>query len=255
VNSINSYQHDKNSEISYLGSLISAFGAQSGLSADESIKRIYARYSELEKKRSNVLQTTTDDVDGYRQLCLKVHAFLYRDILYNAGKIRLGSDPNGGNVYFGGIAQRTMRDKFVGTRPELIERELDEAFSILFDEKYNYIERSIRFYAEFVAIHPFYDANGRISRYIIDVYLQHHRHYVDWQSINKSHGKFLRKLNYCHSVRTKYKQYLYQLNLDSDIYARKDAYWKSVREQYIGYLLSFWTKFVLTLPDSEIYEP
>ena len=59
MNSINSYQHDKNSEISYLELLISAFGTQSSLSAEESIKRIYARYSELEKKRSNVLQKTT----------------------------------------------------------------------------------------------------------------------------------------------------------------------------------------------------
>ncbi|MGB7415201.1 MAG: Fic family protein [Thermosynechococcaceae cyanobacterium] len=221
--------------------------------AEELIKRIYDRYRELEKKRSNVLKTTTYNADGYHELCLKVHVFLYQGILSNAGKIRLDSDPNGGNVYFGGIAQRTMKDKFSGTRPELIAIELDEAFSILFDEKYNYIEKSIRFYAEFVAIHPFYDANGRIGRYIVDVYLQNHRHYVDWQSIYKIHGKFLRKLNYCHSVRTQYKQCLYQLNLDSDIYTYKDDYWRSVREKYIGYLLSFWKKFVLTLPDNETY--
>jgi len=247
VNSRNNYQHDKNAEISYLESLISSFGTQFDLGAEEAIKRIYARYGELEKKRSNVLSTVPNNVDGYHRLCLKVHDFLYRGILDNAGQVRQSSDPNAGNVYFGGIAPRTMRDKFVGTRPELITSELNEAFSILFNEAYSYQERSIRFYADFVAIHPFYDANGRIGRYIIDVYLQKHFHYVDWQSINKSHGKFLRKLNYCHSVRTKYKECLDQINLDLDINTHKQAYWKSVREKYIGYLLNFWTKFVFKL--------
>jgi fido (protein-threonine AMPylation protein) len=251
VNSNNIYQHDKNAEISYLNSLISSFNPQSGFRGDDAIKRVYARYSELEKKRTSVLNSTIDNVNGYYQLCLKVHNFLYKDILSNAGKIRQSDDPNGGNVYFGGIAQRTMKDKFVGTKPELIKTELDEAFSILFDKKYNYTERSIRFYAEFVAIHPFYDANGRISRYSIDLYLQNHNYYVDWQSINISHCKFLRKLNYCHSVRRRYKQYLSQLNLGTDIHSHKDVYWELVKEKYISYLINFWTKFVLALPDIE----
>ncbi len=247
MNSKNNYHHDRNAEISYLKSLIVSFGAKASLQAEEETKRIYARYSELEKKRSNILSTVSNNADGYHQLCLKVHSFLYCGILDNAGRVRQSSDPNGGNVYFGGIAQRTMRNKFIGTRPELITSELNEAFLILFNEEYSYRERAIRFYSDFVAIHPFYDANGRIGRYIIDVYLQSHHHYVDWQSINKIHGKFLRKLNYCHSVRTKYKECLEQINSDSNIDKFKAAYWKSIREKYIGYLLSFWTKFVFEL--------
>ena len=247
MNSKNNYHHDRNAEISYLKSLIASFGTQASLQAEEEIKRIYARYSELEKKRSNVLSTVSNNVDGNHQLCLKVHSFLYWDILDNAGQFRRSSDPNGGNVYFGGNAQRTMRAKFVGTKPELITSELNNAFLILFNEEYSYQERSIRFYADFVAIHPFYDANGRIGRYIIDVYLQSHLHYVDWQSIDIIHSKFLRKLNYCHSVRIKYKECLEQINLDSNVNTYKAAYWKSIREKYIGYLLSFWTKFVFEL--------
>ena len=247
MNSQSSYQHDRNAEILYLELLISDFGTQPNLRAEEEIKRIYARYNELEKKRSRILNTVSNNVNRYHQLCLGVHNFLYRGILKNAGQVRKSSDPNSGQVYFGGIDPRTMRDKFTGTQPELIIPELNEAFSILFNQEYDYRERSIRFYADFVAIHPFYDANGRIGRYIIDVYLQRQNHYVDWQSINKSHGKLLRKLNYCHSVRTKYKECLEAINSDSDIKANKIAYWKSIREKYIGYLLNFWKKFVFKL--------
>ncbi len=251
MKSQNSYQHDRNAEISYLEKLISSYGTQFNRQAEEAIRIIYVRFSELEKKRSDVLRSITDDVNGYSQLCLKVHAFLYQDILGNAGQIRQSSDPNGGNVYFGGIAQRTMRDKFIGTEPEFIKLELDEAFSILFSNEYDYPERSIRFYAEFVAIHPFDDANGRIGRYIVDTYLQYHRYYVDWQSINKSHGKFLRKLNYCHSVRAKYKEYLARSDADLRNHENKVAYWKSIKEKYVAYLLNFWSQFIDSISNIE----
>jgi fido (protein-threonine AMPylation protein) len=251
VKSRSSYQHDRNVEIFYLKELISSFGTQCDLQAEEAIKIIYARFSELEKKRSDVLRSITNDVNGYYQLCLKVHAFLYQDILGNAGQIRQSGDPNGGNVYFGGIAQRTMKDKFIGTEPEFIKLELYEAFSIFFNKQYDYQKRSIRFYAEFVAIHPFYDANGRIGRYIVDTYLQYHRYYVDWQSINKSHGKFLRKINYCHSVRTRYKEYLALPDADLKKYKNKVAYWEFIREKYLDYLLNFWSQFIDSISNIE----
>jgi fido (protein-threonine AMPylation protein) len=131
-----------------------------------------------------------------------------------------------------------MKAKFTGTRPDLIESELSEAFAILVNDKYSYQEASVRFYAEFVAIHPFYDANGRIGRYIVDIYLRQYQHYVDWQSVKDSHKKFMRKLNYCHSVRTKYKQYLH--NSSSTSYSKVEA----IQEKYIIYLVRFWEQFV-----------
>jgi fido (protein-threonine AMPylation protein) len=249
----NIYQHDENAEIVYLGRLISDFGIQSDLRAEEAIKKIYSRFSELEKKRSNILKTINYTPSRYYQLCIKVHAFLYQDILNTAGKVRASSDPNFGNVYFGAIDQRTMKDKFIGTEPAFIKLELDEAFLILFDNKYtDYRERSIRFYAEFVAIHPFYDANGRIGRYIVDTYLQHHHYYVDWQSIYRTHNKFLRKLNYCHSVRIKYKQCLARFNPNSDNLTNEEAYWESIRGKYIGYLVNYWNQSVGSIVDLEI---
>ena len=130
MNSKSSYQHDRNAEISYLELLISDFGTKPHLRAEEEIKRIYARYNELQNKRSSIINTVSNNCDGYHQLCLKVHTFLYRGILNNAGQVRQSGDPNDGNVYFGGIAPRTMKDKFTGTQPELITSELNEAFSI-----------------------------------------------------------------------------------------------------------------------------
>ena len=236
-----SYQHDKNAEIAYLEELIATYSEKSDWQAEEAIENIYTRFQELEKKRSQILPRLTNSPDGYYQFCLWIHGFLYNKILGNAGKFRDISDPNGGNVYFGGINYRTMKNKFTGTKPASIKLELSEAFKILFNAQFTPVEASIRFYAEFVAIHPFYDANGRISRYIIDTYLQDRNYYVDWQSINKKHGKFLRKLNYCHSVRAKQKEY-------SD----RGVDWQSIREKYIAYLVNFWSQFVEFIDDSEI---
>jgi fido (protein-threonine AMPylation protein) len=211
-----SYQHDENAETKYLKSLISNFG-NNNLQADEAIKKLNIRHEALKKRRSKFLSDTEQNTNGYYQLCLRIHFFLYKDILANAGKFRKINDPNNGNVYFG-FNQRTQRDRFTGTNPQFIESELRDAFALLFNKQYQSIESSIRFYAEFIAIHPFYDANGRIGRYIIDTFLQSNNCYVDWQLLNQRHGKFLRKLNYCHSVRARYKQFLSSGNLNSNYY-------------------------------------
>lgn len=244
-----SYQHDKNAEIKYLQNLINKFG-NSNLQASKAIEKIYTRYEELKQKRLEIINHTKQSKDGYYDRCLKIHSYLYKDILNNAGQFRQINDPNKGNVYFGGISCKTMRDKFTGTNPNFIESELKEAFNILFNSDYEPLEKSIRFYAEFVAIHPFYDANGRIGRYIVDIFLQTNNYYVDWQSLNKQHGKFLRKLNFCHSVRSKHKLFLYCTH-PSSYCSQQNIYWMSVRDKYIGYLLKFWRKFVSNINDLE----
>lgn len=245
-----SYEHDKNAEILYLEDLINKFGDES-LQANTAIEKIYARYELLKQRRTQLISTTEQTQNSYYELCIKIHLFLYKDIFNNASKFRQLDDLNNGNVYFGGISCKTMKDKFTGTNPEYIKSELNEAFGILFDTNYAPPEKSIRFYAEFVAIHPFYDANGRIGRYIVDMFLQSHNYYVDWESLNKRHGKFLRKLNFCHSVRAKHKIFLSCTELSSYC-SQQNSYWISVREKYIGYLVQFWRDFVKALDNLEV---
>jgi fido (protein-threonine AMPylation protein) len=246
----NSYQRDQNEEINNLKSLIENYGCNENIDAEEAIKKLYARYDQLEKQRNTILQEERQDEKSYLQLCRKIHLFLYKDILHNAGKFRAIEASNNGNVYFGGIDCKTMKDKFTGTKPKLIELELQEAFSILLNDQYQPNESSIRFYAEFVAIHPFYDANGRVGRYITDIFLQSLDFYVDWQSLNQRHGKFLRKLNFCHSVREKQKVFQSCINPNEDC-SIENARWKTIREKYIRYLCDFWIQYVKSIEELE----
>lgn len=246
----NSYKRDKNEEIENLKYLIESFGSNESLEATEVIKKLYIRYEKLENQRTTILQEQRQDGESYLLLCRKIHLFLYADIINNAGKFRAKQDPKNGNVFFGGISCQTMRDKFSGTEPTLIESELLDAFSILLDNQFQPNERAIRFYAEFVAIHPFYDANGRIGRYITDIFLQSHNCYVDWNLLNKRHGKFLRKINFCHSVREKQKLFKSCTNPNEDC-SRENARWNQIREKYIGYLSNFWAHFVKSIDKLE----
>ncbi|PLS68801.1 MAG: hypothetical protein CV045_05905 [Cyanobacteria bacterium M5B4] len=87
------------------------------------------------------------------------------------------------------------------SHPDKIEQEIMSAFEILFHDRYNYPERSVRFYAEFVGIHP--SMMPTVERY---------NYFFDWKAINQKHNKFLKKLNYCHSVRNKSKIKLSELD-------------------------------------------
>lgn len=90
------------------------------------------------------------------------------------------------------------------------------------------IENAIRFYQHFVYIHPFYDANGRIGRAIVSVYLNLFDYYVQWREFDgPNNSKFISKLNACHERME--SGYTY--------------------EQYLEYLVSFFRKYVISVDE------
>ena len=85
------------------------------------------------------------------------------------------------------------------------------------------VRASAVFYYELSAIHPFYDANGRIGRLIVSLYLYRFGYRMDWQTLLENQNTFLKKLNHCIKRR--------ETNA-------------STLNRYINYLVRFWTKYV-----------
>ncbi|MBU0713399.1 Fic family protein [bacterium] len=56
----------------------------------------------------------------------------------------------------------------------------------------------LRFYQHFAYIHPFYDANGRIARILMIIYLLINNLTIKREPFDQSKGKFLKRLNRCH---------------------------------------------------------
>lgn len=192
------------------------------------LRRLYIRYRQLEAdipRLSELIVDLPGEKVGLRavELCRELHAFLYQDFLVNAGQYRRVTDPNGGRVDFGGRKGHTVRPRYIGTPPERIEEGMIEAGSHLAwgDDP---VADAIRFYLEMSAVHPFYDANGRIGRLVVSIYLYCYELYVNWDEIDQRHGQFMQKLNACHD--------------------RRGSRQKGLYEEYVGYLTSFFEKHV-----------
>lgn len=125
---------------------------------------------------------------------------MFEGVLSNAGEFRKATDPNHGFVAFGGNLQRNpWGSKFKGSPPEQIEAGLKSAFDLLSKNDMDPVRTSIIFYQKFVHIHPFYDANGRVARFLLTLYLLFHGHYVLWKQLEEGKkNEFLKKLNSCH---------------------------------------------------------
>lgn len=208
----------KNDEISYLDELIKDFPTPNSISPQEALNQIFYKYHALfnlnelipviSQKILKVLEKEKNEqnISGFVGLNLTIlyfrliksfHAFLYDGILSNAGKFRSTTDKNNGFVGFGGIKNRDFKFKFSGVTPDKIEECVIEACNYLEDIAKNPIENSMRFYQKFVLAHPFYDANGRIGRLIVTLYLSRFNLVIDWGKV-ESNGKFMKKLNECH---------------------------------------------------------
>lgn len=142
----------------------------------------------------------------YSNLVKFAHQYLYDGFLTNAGEFRNINDKNSGKIYFGGKKQREIKFEFSGAHPSQIINKVAESLAYIVDKKSAPIECVMYFYQKFVLCHPFYDANGRIARFIVNIYLNYHDKIVDWEHLldNKS---FLKQLNNCHKRNDKPKEY------------------------------------------------
>lgn len=231
----------RSEETSYLKRLIEDFPAD--IEPDESPRAftmIAARYRIIEQSyRSFSLKNTeqhlsdTNYVFIFKAFISALHKFLFKGILSNAGEFRKASDPNGGTIGFGGTKRQGRQSKFKGAAPSKIEDELEKALSNLGYETENPIDNALRFYQHFVYIHPFYDANGRIGRAIVSIYLHDFDLYVQWSEFDgPNNGTFISKLNECHK------------RMESG----------HTFETYFSYLADFFKRYVISVDELSDFE-
>lgn len=128
----------------------------------------------------------------FQEIPTELHKQLFGGILSNAGEYRKATDPNKGEVFFG-----PSTNQFAGADPGTIERMLRQSLSTLVLHPTDPIAVAACFYQRFVYIHPFNDGNGRIARFIVEVYLIYNQHRVDFERLRKT-TRWLKQLNYCH---------------------------------------------------------
>jgi len=233
-----------NSELGYLQELIDVFGVEGSPDARKAQEKIKGRYLAIEQTYESISENYGRDEDEnivpdlgkvLNRMAVSLHEYLYRGILSNAGCCRRATDPDGGTIFFGGKrpGRRTMA--FKGSPPADIKDDLKHAFSILSDRSVDPPTASIEFYMRFNRVHPFYDANGRISRLIVSIYLHLYGIYVDWDRVDRAHGTFVSRMNGCHK---RAKGAPNQTHYEPENY-----------EEYLGYVLSYWKKCLSSIDD------
>ncbi len=223
-------------EIAYLKRLIKDFPADViPEEAPKAFQKIAARYQQLEQSYSELTIANqekrgiqNDYPSIFKERAYVFHRYLFIGIVSNAGMVRKASDPKGGRIGFGGIKHQQQRAEFKGASPSKIDNELDKAFSHLVENPEDPVEQALRFYQQFVYIHPFYDANGRIGRVIVSIYLHIFDYYVRWGEFDgPDNTEFINKLNKCHK-------------------RMKSGY---TFEKYFNYLLNFFKRYIISIDE------
>ncbi|WP_353740426.1 Fic family protein [Desulfolithobacter dissulfuricans] len=166
---------------------------------------VHARYDKLNTEAFVKILESLDDLEFpsfFSRLPLALHTYLFKDILSNADRYRLESDPGQGAVFFG------QGQKFAGAPPGKIKHLIRDACSRLIVDHEHAVYNAVKFYQQFVMIHPFYDANGRIGRFMVEIYLNFHGIGISWEALC-SNEKWIKKLNDCHKRSTSHTYELY----------------------------------------------
>ena len=218
------------SELNHLADLLKDFATKNQYTPEAAFTLIKSRFRAFEK--SNFIpeicaKLKSIDQSGYpglfRNFAKIIHHYIFLDILTNAGEYRRSSDPGGGLILFGGQKQCRLESKFKGVSADNIEHDLNKAFLWL-GENGDPVENVLRFYQQFANIHPFYDANGRIARILMIVYLLINNLTIKREPFDQSKGKFLKRLNRCH-----------------------ERFGTDKSEEYFKYFFHFMNKFITPL--------
>ena len=221
-------------EVASIADLLADFGTPGHPSPADALQIIGLRFDLLMAACEFVASTSEEDralvraqpAEAFVRFVRASHHTLFVDLLRNAGDFRAHADAGGSGVVFGGQSPRELRPNFHGAAPELIEPELLDAFAVLagFDDP---VRSSILSYQRFQQVHPFYDANGRIGRLFVTLYLAAHGLYPQWALLDQHHGRFVQYLNHVH----------------------KRALNDPSRVAHEDHLVRFWRKHVLDLDD------
>ena len=194
------YAKPRTEEERYLADLLADFGAEGHPSASNALRLVYERYRELERRIPTLASLVTELVresetvpDTFSLLLTDLHLFMYEGVLRNAGTFRQPTDSLGGAVRFGGTKSQSHRARYHGTPAASIEGEIHAARHLL-DGADDPVRAAIYFYLELSAIHPFYDANGRIGRMLVSVYLFRHGYYCSVKPILMGSVRLVRPL-------------------------------------------------------------
>ena len=242
-------------ELENLAGLLADFGAGRWTPdrVSEASAEITARSLRLEsffEVSAGVVQAAANDATGFSlaevfdAVARDAHFDLFASILTTAGRYRQPTDLGGGHVAFGGPKGQTTEPLFRGTPARDLPTTVARAYDRLADlrngawdsaeavrqrAREQATDAAVLFYCDWSGVHPFYDGNGRVGRYVVSVYLLLHGRNVRWGDLDAQESKWSKRINGSLKQRT-----------------NQDA---RTRREYERRLTDFWRSFVDDLPE------
>lgn len=170
-------------DLAYLGELLRDFGVPGAPDVEDALRLMADRFEALFDRCSKQGQRLRDATpEGWVSFVRFCHHQLYEGLLVNAGEFRRAEDPEH-NVFFGGYNPRTMQERHKGRPPAQIEAALLAAFAHL-NAPSDPVAAIARAYERMQDTHPFYDANGRIGRLVVTLFLAGHGLRFNWAALD-----------------------------------------------------------------------